>query len=468
MNRHRTPFVKSAWALIIVLTAGIAYLQTLSGAPIEGTDETATASVEDPAGLVMARIQAEIMLGILPDDLKEGEVAELTQAINIGTVTQRQSFIAFMIALGETKEAEETSRSLQESLLKDGLTLTDSQSAVQEQLDILIHGGSLPEDRESLETSLGWFGKLLEANPTERAAMEQKTKEKGSTLGKVAGVLFTLFALGCIGLIIAVVFAFSGKLQSGLQSQQVQHGMYAEVFAVWLFGFVVLMQISSIVAELVSSGSLVVGMLCSLVAFFLSVVCLYWARIRGVSWNQLKDDIGWTKGEGVLKEILFGIAGYAMTLPILGVGVLLTLLLIFIQTYFAGGSESFGGSSSGAHPIILQIAEGGTLIRVLVLLLAAVAAPIVEETFFRGVLYRQLRSWSERWGNAISILMSVALVSFIFAAIHPQGWVAIPALMGIAVGMNLMREWRGSLLPSMLVHGISNGIVTSVLFLLLS
>ena len=64
--------------------------------------------------------------------------------------------------------------------------------------------------------------------------------------------------------------------------------------------------------------------------------------------------------------------------------------------------------------------------------------------------------------------MSVALVSFIFAAIHPQGWVAIPALMGIAVGMNLMREWRGSLLPSMLVHGISNGIVTSVLFLLLS
>jgi membrane protease YdiL (CAAX protease family) len=31
-----------------------------------------------------------------------------------------------------------------------------------------------------------------------------------------------------------------------------------------------------------------------------------------------------------------------------------------------------------------------------------------------------------------------------------------------------MREWRGSLLPSMLVHGISNGIVTSVLFLLLS
>ena len=181
MNRHRTPFVKSAWALIIVLTAGIAYLQTLSDAPIEGTDETATASVEDPAGLVMARIQAEIMLGILPDDLKEGEVAELTQAINIGTVTQRQSFIAFMIALGETKEAEETSRSLQESLLKDGLTLTDSQSAVQEQLDILIHGGSLPEDRESLETSLGWFGKLLEANPTERAAMEQKTKEKGST-----------------------------------------------------------------------------------------------------------------------------------------------------------------------------------------------------------------------------------------------------------------------------------------------
>jgi membrane protease YdiL (CAAX protease family) len=39
--------------------------------------------------------------------------------------------------------------------------------------------------------------------------------------------------------------------------------------------------------------------------------------------------------------------------------------------------------------------------------------------------------------------------------------------MSIAVGMNLLREWRGSLIPSMVVHGLSNGIVVSMMVLML-
>ena len=106
--------------------------------------------------------------------------------------------------------------------------------------------------------------------------------------------------------------------------------------------------------------------------------------------------------------------------------------------------------------------------RVLIIILAAIAAPIVEETIFRGVLYRQLRTSSKSFNHAISILGSVLIVSFLFAAIHPQGWIAIPALMGIAIGMNLMREWRGTVIPSMVVHGVSNGLVTSMMLIFLS
>ena len=102
------------------------------------------------------------------------------------------------------------------------------------------------------------------------------------------------------------------------------------------------------------------------------------------------------------------------------------------------------------------------------LVFAVIAAPIVEETAFRGVLYRHLRASSSILGTALSIFGSVLLVSFIFAAIHPQGWVAIPALMSIAVGMNLMREWRGSLISSIVVHGMSNGIVFTSLLIFLS
>ena len=201
-----------------------------------------------------------------------------------------------------------------------------------------------------------------------------------------------------------------------------------------------------------------------------SLVVLFWARIRGISFKQIREDIGWTTGKGVTREICTGISGYAMTLPILGIGVLITLFLFFLQQLVTGGAEDapFQGTSGGSHPIIIDIANGVWSTKILVVFLAAVAAPVVEETMFRGVLYRQLRSSSCKFPKAISILCSVMLVSFLFAAIHPQGWIAIPALMGIAVGMNLMREWRGTLIPSMVVHGVSNGIVVSMMVLMFS
>ena len=143
---------------------------------------------------------------------------------------------------------------------------------------------------------------------------------------------------------------------------------------------------------------------------------------------------------------------------------------MLLQGVFAqsGGSNELQGTSGGAHPIIIEIANGGWELRILILFLAAVAAPIVEETMFRGVLYRQLRSSLWGLGSIFGMLLSVLIVSFVFAAIHPQGWVAIPALMGIAVGMNLLREYRASIIASMTIHGVSNGIVTSLMIYFIS
>jgi hypothetical protein len=46
--------------------------------------------------------------------------------------------------------------------------------------------------------------------------------------------------------------------------------------------------------------------------------------------------------------------------------------------------------------------------------------------------------------------------------------VAIPALMALAYSFVLVREWRGTLLPATMIHGISNGIVMTMLMVLLS
>ncbi len=156
-------------------------------------------------------------------------------------------------------------------------------------------------------------------------------------------------------------------------------------------------------------------------------------------------------------------------LPFLGIGVLIMLLLFVVQQLLTGGADTqpFQGTGGGSHPIIVDLSNGVWSTKLLLIFMAAVAAPVVEETVFRGVLYRQLRSSSCKFPKALSIICSVFIVSFVFAAIHPQGWIAIPALMGIAVGMNLMREWRGSLIPSMVVHGVSNGIVVSMMVFML-
>ena len=84
------------------------------------------------------------------------------------------------------------------------------------------------------------------------------------------------------------------------------------------------------------------------------------------------------------------------------------------------------------------------------------------------VLYRYLRDVTTPWGLAPSVIFSTTLNGFLFAAVHPQGWVAIPALMALAYAFLLLREWRGTLIPAIIVHGMSNGLVMLTLIALLN
>ena len=85
---------------------------------------------------------------------------------------------------------------------------------------------------------------------------------------------------------------------------------------------------------------------------------------------------------------------------------------------------------------------------------------------FRGVLYRQVRQATSPRGRIVSILLSTLIVSFIFAVVHPQGLLAVPGLMFIAFGLTLAREWRVSLLPGIVEHGLHNGCIMVVAILL--
>jgi membrane protease YdiL (CAAX protease family) len=197
-----------------------------------------------------------------------------------------------------------------------------------------------------------------------------------------------------------------------------------------------------------------------------SLAVVGWPVLRGIPWTQVRQDVGWTLGRNPLLEPVLGLTCYVLALPIVLIGLGLTLVLIAVRNQLeALGLGVLAAEHQPIHPIVEFIVSGSTLDRVLVFVDACILAPIVEETMFRGVLYRHLRELSHPWPWIGSVLFSGTIVSFIFAVIHPQGLVAVPVLMALAYGFTIAREWRGSLVPSMVGHALNNGLV--VLFVLL-
>jgi hypothetical protein len=174
---------------------------------------------------------------------------------------------------------------------------------------------------------------------------------------------------------------------------------------------------------------------------------MFWTARRGATAEQRRKAFGWHCGRGLHIEIPLGIAGYLAGLPILAVGFIITARLM----KYAEATPS--------HPIVHLLNGNGWQILGLYGL-ACGMAPVLEETMFRGALFHHLR---RRWGWFIS----TAIVSLIFAAIHPQGWTVIPMLASIAVVLAALREWRGCIAASMTAHALNNFLALTVGLLLL-
>src|SRR5262249_5350820 len=128
------------------------------------------------------------------------------------------------------------------------------------------------------------------------------------------------------------------------------------------------------------------------VAALLSLTALFWPRLRGLSWQQIRQAIGWTPGRGLLGGLGAGVATYVMALPLAAIGLIVTLILMTLTHSLPGaGAPGSSPQSVPEHPIVPIIPGSGLGLKLVILTLAAVIAPIVEETMFRGVFYRHLR-----------------------------------------------------------------------------
>jgi uncharacterized protein len=143
----------------------------------------------------------------------------------------------------------------------------------------------------------------------------------------------------------------------------------------------------------------------------------------------------WFRLRGPGNWLAWGLGGYMMALPLV-VGVSLL-------------NQRLWGNEGGSNPL-LELAlnsQDGTALS-LFWLTAAVAAPIFEETLFRGFLMPSLTRWLPAWG-------AIALSGLLFAAAHLSLAELLPlATLGCVLGYVYLRS--RSLLAPMLLHGLWN------------
>ena len=129
----------------------------------------------------------------------------------------------------------------------------------------------------------------------------------------------------------------------------------------------------------------------------------------------------------------------------------LLLLMILLTTLF--GKLVWGRQYQiEQHEELQQItAHPQLLLRVMIIVVAVVVAPVLEEMIFRGLFQTMIRSFLARpW---LSILIS----SGIFATIHqdPAHW---PALFVLALCLGYAYEKSGSLFRPIFIHSFFNAI----------
>jgi len=295
----------------------------------------------------------------------------------------------------------------------------------------------------------------------ERSALISKIILIPIVLGIILCIMGTCLLVGIVVLVILLVRALIDQCYNGFQVRGTNGNVYIETFVLW---FLVFLGLAFIPAWLESEGWVgsTGGLLLTLIVSFAGLCVLVWPVLRGVPWSQVREDLGLHTGRGFFQEFFcWGSASYCLALPIAAIGFGIMMLLMMVQKSLTPDAPP------PTHPVQEMISSGDWVKTALVLVLGVVAAPIIEEIMFRGVLYRHLRELSGKWKCWLSVLASSLFSGFLFAAIHPQGWVAIPALMGLAVGFCLAREWRGTLLPGIFAHGFSNLLVLSLNIVLL-
>jgi CAAX protease family protein len=119
-------------------------------------------------------------------------------------------------------------------------------------------------------------------------------------------------------------------------------------------------------------------------------------------------------------------------------------------------TQRFLGAPSSRQGIVDLFSDSETLEqRVLIIILAVVIAPIVEEWVFRFFFYGVVKRYFGKFAG-------VATNSVLFAAVHAHLPSALP-LFVLGACFTLAYEWSGSIFVSMTMHALFNSLTLTAL-----
>ncbi|MDI1288499.1 MAG: CPBP family intramembrane metalloprotease, partial [bacterium] len=265
-----------------------------------------------------------------------------------------------------------------------------------------------------------------------------------------------------VGAVIAGVFVIVGLTKGRFRPAFVPPlpggSVYLETLVAFLSGFLALKVVLPLV--LTATGVMKAGVeppdwltTFSLACQWLLLPLIFWPLLRGVSWERWRKDLGWHSGAGVWKEVGAGIYAYFGGLPLLALAAMITILFVLIRAAMAKAAG--GESAPPVNPILEMLETASPWAMVLLFVLATVWAPLVEETLFRGGLFRHLR-------GRIGVLLSAVISAVWFGLMHSYELPLLLPVMTLGFVFALMREWRGSLIPSIVAHGLHNATVLSL------
>ncbi|MBX3364492.1 MAG: CPBP family intramembrane metalloprotease [Phycisphaeraceae bacterium] len=366
---------------------------------------------------------------------------QIRAAIVRGEVFGPESALARLEQIEEQLRAEAEEGSIEQELLGD----VEALRRVYAEGSRAIRG----EEREGLLARHGWFGELaIRWDAGEGDADRLAIVREGRRVVVVfLSVLTGVGGLALVGLTLLItlsVRASAGQMPRRFEAPAPGGSVYLEMFALFLGAFLVVSILGDFLVSrlpLGKEGQLAVK--ACLQWGLLGVAA--WPLVRGSTWSQTRQDLGLTRGAGVLKEIGCGVVGYLATLPALLLSFVVVVVLVMLLSDAEGGPRPH-------NPVVEQVSSGGMLSVVVFASLAMVWAPICEELVFRGALYRHVRS-------RLAWPLCAGLTAVLFAFMHGYGPLFTPPLIVLGFAFAWMREWRGSLVASITMHAIHNSIL---------